>query len=362
LGTGPYFICFSDGDATGAVTLNTAGPFAVSIPNGFLAWDATAATTYQSLPTGATVTPTSFSFVHPAMTTLNFAATVSVRDSVATGVVGQSNAFQVATAGVITLFPMTLSNSTFQANAASGTTVGTVTIPASGGTFSGTVSTTDSKFVVNGTGGSRLLQTTQVVGPGTFPVTLQAIMNNAVNTGETLTVSLLAGAESPQATDITTTGISIIGSSTPGTAGAQLTWALAAGNRITLAGVVQNAFTNITELYYINHKLYMKINSVPVAWSVYNGAAASGGQLAAGAFTSTSDPHPIVTLNKTSFAPGTNGPTGILATLISASDTLPSVTWSDDSASFNFSGNGLSTTGALPAGTYPINITGTIPA
>jgi beta-glucanase (GH16 family) len=51
--------------------------------------------TWLPLPSGATVTATSFSFIHPAMQ-LNSAATVSVQDTNAPTVVATSNAFNVA--------------------------------------------------------------------------------------------------------------------------------------------------------------------------------------------------------------------------------------------------------------------------
>lgn len=364
--TGPFFIVFNEFDSGGSVTLNTLGPFAVATPAGFAAWDVTSSgsTTWLALPNTTGVTSSAFSFIHPPITTQSASYTIGVRDANSTGVIGVSNAFQVQTPGILTLNPMTLDNTTFQANQAPGAHVGFLTIPVSGGSFTGTVSCSNSNFTVTGTGSPREVVTTAVLGAGNFTnVVFTAHQSGAVNDGETLTVSLTAQAEAATATVITATGGNpIVGSSTPGTAGSQLSWNLIVGGKISLNGVSQTLLSNVTELYYINHTLYIQQTvSGVVSWQFYNGTVISGGQLAASNLTSSSTPVPSIALNTTSFPPNTNGNTGITSTLVSAGSGLGGVTWTEDSASFQFqNGNQLWTVGTLPAGSYSINITATI--
>lgn len=369
---GPYYVCWNEFDSGGGADINTLGPFSVGIPLGFSSWDVSSgATTWLSFPSNVNVTPTTWSFVHPPVPSQNPTFSVSVRDAVNTGVIGTSNTFQIQVPGVTTLNPMTIDNTTFTAGTPAGTIVGNVTVPTSGGAFIGTIITSDSRFQVTGSGNTQQLVTTAVLSTGSFPLTLTALQANAINNGETLNITVTGVNETPQATSVTSPGPTIVGSSQPGVAGGQLTWALTTGGRLSLNNVTQNFVPTggaVVQLYYISHNLYIATGSLtnPV-WQVFTGTLSTGAgavtaaSLTAASFTSTSTPIPNITLSSQTFQPNTNGPTGITASLISATVAMPNVTWAEDSPSFNFVGNALSTTGALPAGSYPINVTATIP-
>jgi hypothetical protein len=62
-----------------------------------------------------------------------------VRDATTNTIIGTSNAFAVVTAPIITVTGVTLSNNAILSTAAIGTTVGTISVAAVGGTFNGTL-------------------------------------------------------------------------------------------------------------------------------------------------------------------------------------------------------------------------------
>jgi hypothetical protein len=378
--TGPGFIIFNEFDAGGVANINTIGPYAVAIPSGFTSWDVGSTTTWVALPSSTGVTPTAFSFVHPATATQNPTSNVAVRDANNTGVIGVSNSFQIQNPGVVTLNPLTLSKATVAANQAGGALVGDVTCPTSGGTFNGNMTVTSTpvnQFNITGTGNTRQLVTNVVLGASAgIPIVITASQNGAINSPQTLSTNIVVTAEAATATSVTTAGPTIIGSSTPGVAGSQLTWGLIAQPapadpfRITLNGVTQTVTSNVAEIYYINHTFYQSYGASPATtWAFYNGTTIVGGQITAANFTTCPSPKPVIDLvnvatgtSSRNFAAGTDGDTQLRAVLISAGNTMTGVTWSEDSASFVFQAgtNILNTTGSLPAGNHGVNITATI--
>lgn len=179
---------------------------------------------WLALPAGATVTPTSFSFTHPAVGTANNSMTVGVRDANTTTVAALSNAFSVSAAQPVTITGITLSNTTFNGGAASGTAIGTVAVQttgltgitlsnttfagsspsgtvvgtlavqtAPGGAFTGTLSLggpNASSFTMAGT----TLQTQGTLGAGNYSITIIATMPGATGSPFTSPVFVIVGA------------------------------------------------------------------------------------------------------------------------------------------------------------------------
>jgi hypothetical protein len=327
---------------------------------------------WNNLSSTVGVTATTYSFVHPPVTSNNPSQTVSVRDANSTGTIGRSNAFQVFTPGQVTLGTFTLSNTSGVAGQPAGQVIGQCVVTASGGTFTGAinVSGTDAaKFSVNAT---YQLVTSSVLAAGSYAITLTAVMANAVNSPLTLSPTITIAAESANATSVGSVGPQIVGSNSPGVAGSQYTWALvtaATGKtnfQVSLNGVVQTVSNAVSSLYYINHTLYENFSSGGVSnWAYFNGTGVTGNQTSAGSWTSCPSPVPVINISTTTIGAGLPSGTQVATfTLSSAQNAaLPGVTWAlsgPNAASFTLPGNALKTNGVVAAGTYNITVTATI--
>lgn len=328
--------------------------------------------TWNNLPSTVNVKNDTFKFVHPAVNSVQSAYTVKVRDANNTGLIGASNSFQISSKGVLTLTGISIDNTSEIAGSAVGTVIGNVTVSTAGGSFTGTYSLSGTDAASFSMAGNKL-ENKVVLGAGTYHVTITATQTGAQGSPQTLPVTVTVSQESAQATSVTTAGPTIVGSSTPGTAGSQETWALTgtSGNlSVVLNGVTQTGTAGTTQLYYINHTLYRQTSQN--AWLKFNGTV-SGGQAT---FVSSSSPIPVIDddgQNVASIsmqAPSGTAPVTPLAggpatlTLLSAGTALSGVTWSisgADAAKFQIiNGNQLDTAGSLPAGTYHITINATL--
>lgn len=135
---------------------------------------------FQSLPSGATVSATAFSFSHPAVVTPTTGMTVTVRDAGNTTVSKTSNSFAVSTPGVVTITGVSLSGTSFSAPAANGTTVGTISVATKGGAYSGTNTLTGTNASSFQIASNTTLQTKGTVNAGTYNFNIVATMGGAV--------------------------------------------------------------------------------------------------------------------------------------------------------------------------------------
>lgn len=324
--------------------------------------------TWNEFSSTANVGAADWKFVHPPINAVNGSFYVKIRDANNTGMVVQSNTFQIYNQGVTTLTGISLSGTTTTANQPAGAVIGTVTVTTAGGSFTGSYTLSDTthfKMVGN------QLETAAVIGAGSYPLTINAVQSGATGSPQTLNTTIVASAESAQATVLNSTSGSIIGSSTPGTSGGQETWKLSGSGAgsfsAVLNGVTQTGDSAITELYYINHTLY-KETGTSNAWLYFNGTITN--QQAQ--WTSCSSPIPVVEIDgqvvsSESIQAGvSNEPVGTngTLTLVSAGSALSGATWTwggTDAAKFQIvSGNTLKTVGSLPAGTYNITLTATL--
>jgi len=122
---------------------NTGSPFTVSgILAGYaippsLQYSDNLSGSWLNLP-NPTITTTTFSFSHPAVSTKNLAMTVSIRDAGNTVVVRDSVQFPVTIPSIISITDITLNATNFLANSPPGTPVGTITVKTVGGLYTGT--------------------------------------------------------------------------------------------------------------------------------------------------------------------------------------------------------------------------------
>lgn len=369
---------------------------------------------YQNNGTGTWLTPSSsanvtidnFSFIHEPVASVSSNYTVSVRDANQTGVLGTSNVFSIFTPGVTTLTGITVAGLasggtlTTVGGQPAGTVVGQITVATSPGTFSGTIAvsgTNASSFTVNA---SYQLVTAAVLNAGSNSITLTASQTGASGSPQTASYTVAVSAEAANGTSVTTVGPTITGSVTPGTAGSTLKWALVAatapatGNQITVstngaATVLQTASNAVTQLYYINHTLYQFGGG---AWYAYTPASNNGNQLG---FISVSSPIPVITITNIEQGTGLTGDDGQISVVgtggvatdsfipppgtsqlfkiqmfvagtalsFAAGPSAYAISGGAQAGQFTVSTDGtawyLNSSGALPAGTYAVNLTAT---
>ena len=130
-----------------------------------------------NLPSGNTVTQTSFSFTHPAVSATTGSMTVTIKDQI--GTTATSNSFAVVVPGQVNITGISLSSKTFTSGASSGTVVGQISVQTTTAAFSGTLTITGtnaSSFAVSGNN----LVTVGVLTGSSYSINIVATMTGAV--------------------------------------------------------------------------------------------------------------------------------------------------------------------------------------
>lgn len=282
---------------------------------------------FQAMP-APTVTATTWSFVHPAIASAFSSSPgflISIRDANATAVTKISNAFAVFVPGVVTLISITLSNTTGTAGA--GSVIGQIAVTQSPGTFNGTVSVTGTDSAFFSVNAGYQLVTSQVLAARSYSIGLTATESGAANSVSLTPITVMISVEAQNATSVTTVGPTIVGSSTPGTAGAQWSWALVpatTGNGVTLNGVMQTGTTSVKQIFYINHTLYYETTAN--AWFTYGGSLTSGQAVR----SSSSSPIPVITLTNIEAGSGLTGFDNQVSTVTRDADGNPTGSATDN--------------------------------
>lgn len=259
-------------------------------------------TTWLPFPSTNAVTNTSWSFVHPPLTSVPLISPffTAIRDANATSVMTVSNNYQVFTSGVTTLQSITYTPPAgLAASSPAGTAAGTIAVAVSPGSFTGSV-TVGSQSPANSfttpviaVGGVLTLQTASILPAGTYSFVLTASQSGAspstLSTGvQTINIT----AESTPGTAVTAANVTILASSIPGTAvgtgGAVVnTIFFTAGGTISVNGVVTGG-AGVTQLYYVGHTCY-QFNGTSWFGPITAGVGNTGG--------SASDPRVTIALD-----------------------------------------------------------------
>jgi hypothetical protein len=216
--------------------------------------------------------------------------------------------------------------------------------------FNGSISVSPTtNFTVNA---SYQLITTGTVAAGNYTVTLTATMAGAINSPQTVSPTIVITAESSNGTSLASAAGFIFGSSTPGSAGSQITWSMVSAVspnnpfQIIYNGVTVAASSQVVQVYYIGHRLY-QLNSAGL-WFVFNGTITTGQPQ----FTGSSSPIPVITISKSTFPPNSAIGTvvGTLSMTVAGSAVTP--VWSiSPTTNFSVSGaNVLVANGAISNG------------
>lgn len=249
-------------------------------------------------PSTTNVTGTSYSFVHPPIASVDASFTVGIRDANNIGAATLSNAFQIATPGVVTLANIALTNASFVAGSPAGTVVGTISVGVAGGSFSGTLSVTPStQFAISGSN----LVTSAVLATGNYPLTISATQTNAAGSPISTSVTVIGNAvvESAEGVGVAAAATGtifaspVVGSQNVLTGPGSGNASDGTLNQFTIVGgvIAKNGSTvgsnssGVTQIYYHNHTLWQfngtswfSMNSDGTTYAGPTGSPLPGGQ------------------------------------------------------------------------------------